>query len=185
MGDLGLPGRLAGRLGELFSRASIWADSFDLDLAWSPLYSILYGSMQWVIDGAFDVTITHRVLIALGAALLVLAVLRRLLSPAIAWALAIWWVLLPTNFDTVYEVHLFAVLLPLVAVVVALTWSGPWMRSAVLAILVSRRCSFATRPPWPPWSGRPPGSHTRSGSGFAPADRCGRWPWASGSRWPW
>ena len=32
----------------------------------------------------------------------------------LAWLLAAWWAVLPVNFDTLYEVHLFA-LLPVLA----------------------------------------------------------------------
>jgi hypothetical protein len=51
--------------------------------------------------------------------------------------LALWWTLLPINYDTVYEIHLFAALPTLAAVVVAVKFSGPRMRAAVFLLLIS------------------------------------------------
>jgi hypothetical protein len=120
-----------------FQRASDWAESFQLDPVWSPLYDVYWGSLQWLVHDAYAVTILHRVLIALAASLLVLAVLRRLVSPAIAWALAAWWTILPVNYDLLYEVHLFALLPLLIAVILASAMRGVWMRSAVLGVLLA------------------------------------------------
>ena len=72
-----------------------------------------------------------------AATILVLAVLRRLLSPGIAWALAVWWAVLPINYDVLYEVHLFALLPELVAVLIALAWTGLRMRAGVFAVLLA------------------------------------------------
>jgi hypothetical protein len=120
-----------------FQRASDWAESFQLDAVWSPLYNVYWGSLQWVVHDAYAVTILHRALIALAASLLVLAVLRRLLSPGIAWVLAAWWTILPVNYDLLYEVHLFALLPLLVAVILASAMRGVRMRSAVLGVLLA------------------------------------------------
>src|SRR5262249_3862935 len=63
--------------------------------------------------------------------------LRRLLSPGIAWALAVWWTILPINYDVLYEVHLFALLPELVAVLIALSWTGLRMRAGVFTVLLA------------------------------------------------
>jgi hypothetical protein len=120
-----------------FANASRWADHLQLDPDFYPLYHALWGSMQWFIDDAFTLTIVHRVLIAFGAALLVLAVLRRMLTPGIAWALAVWWAVLPVNYDTLYEVHLFAVIPVMIATLIALNWSGLAMRATVFGLLLT------------------------------------------------
>ena len=126
----------SGDTAAYFIGASQWAESFSIPgFAWSPLYQIYYGSLQWVTSDVYDVTILHRVVLVLGATLLVLAVLRRLLSPGIAWVLAVWWALLPPNFDALYEVYLFAVVPAMIAVLVATSRSGPGARSAVFVIL--------------------------------------------------
>jgi len=68
---------------------------------------------------------------------LVLALMRRLLPPAIAWMVAAWWVVLPIDFDALYEVHLFAVI-PLVLAPLAIVWMpGAWGRGCAIAILVA------------------------------------------------
>jgi hypothetical protein len=103
----------------------------------SPLYSAFWGSLQWLVHDAYAVTILHRILIVFAASLLVLAVLRRLLSPGIAWALAVWWAILPIHFDPLYEDHLFALLPELAAVLIALSWSGLRMRAGVFAVLLA------------------------------------------------
>jgi len=55
----------------------------------------------------------------------------------IAWALAVWWAILPINYDVLYEVHLFALLPELVAVLIALAWTGLRMRAGVFAVLLA------------------------------------------------
>jgi hypothetical protein len=104
---------------------------------WSPLYTLFYGSLQWLVHDAFAVTILHRVLLVMAASLLVLAVLRRLLSPGIAWALGVWWAILPVHYDTLYEDHVLAFVLGLAAVLIALSWSGLRMRAAVFGVLLA------------------------------------------------
>jgi hypothetical protein len=125
-----------GDTSDYFVGASRWAESFDLNSIHYPAYTFAWGSLQWLVSDPYAVTIVHRVVIALVASLLVLAVLRRLLAPGIALALAVWWTILPINYDTVYEVHLFALLPGLVAVLIALSWTGLRMRSAVFAALL-------------------------------------------------
>jgi hypothetical protein len=126
----------AGDSSVYFHHASEWSRSFHVEAIVSPLYTVAWGSLRWLVDDPYAVTITHRVLIALGASLMVLAVLRRLLSPGIAWALAVWWTVLPINYDNLYEVHLFALITALVAVLIATRWKGVGMRSAVFGVFL-------------------------------------------------
>jgi hypothetical protein len=118
-----------------FVYASNWADHRQPDLIWSPMYTSFYGSLQWLGLRPYDATILHRVLIVICVALLVLAVLRKLLTPGIAWALAVWFAVDSQNLDPTYEVHLFSAIPELAAVLVALTWSGLRMRATVFGIL--------------------------------------------------
>src|SRR3954454_15472102 len=67
-----------------FVAASGWSSSLDVNPVHYPLYTVPWGSLMWLVHEPYAVTILHRVLIALGASLIVLAVLRRLLSPRIA-----------------------------------------------------------------------------------------------------
>ncbi len=85
-------------------------------------------------DDAVAAITIHRVAIVLAVALLVLALMRRLLPAPIALLVACWWAVLPINFDTIYEVHLFSVL-PLLGVTLLLTDDpGPWRRGSALAL---------------------------------------------------
>ena len=122
---------------QYFIQASHWTHGFHLDPVWSPLYDFFWGSLRWFVDDPYASTILHRVLIVIAATILVLAVLRRLLSPGIAWALAVWWAILPINYDVLYEVHLFALLPELLAVLIALTWTGLRMRAGVFGVLLA------------------------------------------------
>jgi hypothetical protein len=126
-----------GDTAKYFYAASAWHHHLDLAPIFSPGYTAFWGSLMWLIHGTYAVTITHRLLIVLCLTLLVLAVLRRLLPAGIAWALAVWWAILPTNFDEIYEVHLFAAIPMLAAALVASIWKGRKMRCAVFTILVA------------------------------------------------
>jgi hypothetical protein len=127
------PGDTAG----YFVDASRWAEHLQVDPAFYPLYDVFWGSLKWLVADPFAVTILHRVLIALAASLVLLAVLRRLLTPGIAWLLALWWATLPATYDVLYEDHLFGALAGLGIVWVALRWSGLAARSAVFGLLLA------------------------------------------------
>lgn len=126
----------AGDSSDHFIRAAQWSDHAQLDALFSPLYTLFWGSLDWLIGDTYAAAIAHRILIVVAVSLLVVAVLRRLLSPGIAWALAAWWALLPVVYDTITEVHLFVMLPLLAAVLVAASWSGRPMRAVVFGILL-------------------------------------------------
>jgi hypothetical protein len=119
-----------------FQNASLWYDHDQVNIVWSPLYTVFYGSVRRLVGGdAVTATIVHRAIIVLALALLVLALFRRLLPAAIALLAACWWAVLPISFDSLYEVHLFAAL-PLVTAALLLTNDpGPWRRGAALGLL--------------------------------------------------
>jgi hypothetical protein len=126
-----------GDTAQYFTMASRWADHLQVNPGFYPLYHGLWGSMQWLVPDAFSVTILHRVVIALGTTALLLAVLRRLLTPGIAWALALWWAVVPANYDVLYEIHLFGALVGLAIALVALRWSGLGARATVFGLLLA------------------------------------------------
>jgi hypothetical protein len=126
-----------GDTANYFVMASRWADHLNVEPGFYPLYQVLWGSLQWIVPDPFAVTILHRVLIALGATALVLAVLRRLLTPGIAWTIALWWAVLPTNYDVLYEIHLFGALVGLAITLVALRWTGLSGRATVFGLLLA------------------------------------------------
>src|SRR5262245_15470286 len=120
-----------------FTMASRWADHLLVSPAYYPLYNVLYGSLKWIVPDPFSVTILHRVLIVLGTTTLLLAVFRRLLSPGIAWALTLWWAVLPITYDTIFEIHLLGALAGLAIALVALRWSGLAARATVFGLLLA------------------------------------------------
>jgi len=117
-----------------FKRAMLWHQTGRIDLNWSPLYTTFYAWCYRITGDVYAATILHRVLIVLAAALLILALFRRLVSPGVAWLAAAWWAVVPYNVD-VFEVHLFTIL-PLVAAPLAvLKWPGPRGHGIALAIM--------------------------------------------------
>jgi hypothetical protein len=128
------PGDTAG----YWQWADLWFDHEQVNVVWSPLYTAGLGTLRWLTGDDATVAIpAHRALIAFAVALLLLAVLRRLLPAPIALLGACWWAVLPIVFDTVVEVHLFSAL-PLLAVVLLLTNDpGPWRRGSALAVALA------------------------------------------------
>lgn len=120
-----------------FIRASAWARDFSADIVWSPLYTAYYGTFLKIFSDIYVATIAHHLVILLVLACLVLAVMRRLLPPEIAWFTAAWWVLMPVNFNATYEIHLFAVILPLLSVLTLLAGWRRWGRGIASALLLS------------------------------------------------
>ncbi len=125
----------AGDTARYFALAGEWAENLRVNRVWSPLYLVYYGSLQWISTDPFVVTIAHRLIVVAVLDVLVLAVLRHFLPHGIAWLLAAWFALLPINFDSLYEVHLFAAVPTLLAVVVVSRVPGCRGRAAALGIL--------------------------------------------------
>ncbi|MFL5866858.1 MAG: hypothetical protein ACJ766_07145 [Thermoleophilaceae bacterium] len=63
-----------------------------------------------------------------------LALARRLMPAAPALLAACWWAVLPTNFDALYEVHLFATPFLLGTALLLTDDPGPWRRGWALAL---------------------------------------------------
>lgn len=120
-----------------FDTAKKWADGFLVDIVWSPLYTAFYGSFLFVTSDPYNATIMHRVVIVLAAAVGVLFVLRQLLPPSLALLGAAWWAILSINYNTLYEVHLFAFLPILLVWALVLGWDDPQARGAGFAILTT------------------------------------------------
>lgn len=122
---------------QYFLNAVSWFETGHGSVLWSPMYSTFYGSLLHFTTDPYVVTILHRLIIVFVSALLVLALMRRLLPPGIAWMAAAWWVILPINFNALYEVHLFAVI-PLLLGVLATLWipsvQGRGMSAGILLL---------------------------------------------------
>lgn len=125
-----------GDTANYFAYAVVWHNNFQVPIHWSPLYTSFYGTLINLSSDAYFVTTLHRLIIVFVAAVLVLALMRRLIPHTAAWLVAAWWVVIPNTFDTIFEVHLFAIIPPLLAYLVVLYKPTIWTRGAALGIFV-------------------------------------------------
>src|SRR6266850_1085590 len=125
----------SGDTSSYFINSYRWFQSGSTPITWSPLYITFYSSLLHLSADAFVVTTLHRWLIVTALAVLVLALMRRLLPPDVAWFMAAWWVILPINFDALYEVHIFAVIPVVCAALLMLAKPSAWYRGGGLALL--------------------------------------------------
>jgi hypothetical protein len=120
-----------------FLAATDWHRRSQVPFAWSPLYTSFLGTFLRFTDNAFAAVTAHRVVIVMALSLLVLALMRRLLPPTIAWGAATWWVVMPINFHALYEVHLFALIPVIVALLFLAPRPNPWAKGAALGGLLT------------------------------------------------
>jgi hypothetical protein len=120
-----------------FVYAAGWANHLQDDAVWSPLYTNFWGTILAALNNVYAAAMVHRVVIVFAATLLVLALMRKLLHPALALIIAAWWAVLPANFNVLYEVHLFGVL-PILLVFLLLALSpGRTALGLALALLAA------------------------------------------------
>jgi hypothetical protein len=125
-----------GDTSSYFVSANRWFEHFATNILWSPLYTMFYGEMLFATHSVYGATTLHRIVIVFAAALGVLALMRRLMSPGTALLVALWWTVMPINFETLYEVHLFALLPMLIVLIVACYATAPVHRGIILALLL-------------------------------------------------
>jgi hypothetical protein len=101
-----------------FVDAVSWVHGLHENVVYYPLYDAFWGTILAVVHNVYAAAIIHRVVIVLAATLLVLALMRAILGPALGLLIAAWWAVIPANFDVLYEVHLFGVLPILLAVLI-------------------------------------------------------------------
>ncbi len=126
----------SGDTSSYFTNGAIFYRTARDEIAWSPLYTTFYGTLLNFSHDAYFVTILHRLIIIFVVSLLLLAVMRRLLPHSIAWLVTAWWVILPVNFDALYEVHMFAAIPTLIVFMVALYKPNIWTRGAALGLFL-------------------------------------------------
>jgi hypothetical protein len=120
-----------------FLNAADWHRGGLIPFAWSPVYTSFFGTFLYFTQDAFAAVTAHRFVIVMVLAPLVLALMRRLLPPAIAWGAAAWWVLMPINFNALYEIHLFVVIPMILALLALAAGLGEWSKGAALGILLA------------------------------------------------
>ncbi len=118
----------------------ITAEEFSRNLTcmvhWSPLYTSFLGSFLWFGGGPYLAVTAHRVVIVAVVSFLVYELLRRLVPRPLAWYLAAWWILLPINHETLYEIHLFSLIPILITWLVLLRVKSPVGRGAGVGALL-------------------------------------------------
>jgi hypothetical protein len=118
-----------------FVNAYRWFETFSVNLLWSPLYTAFYGTLLFFSKDVYLITILHRLIIVFAVTFLLFTLMRKILPQALAWMMTVWWAVLPINFFTLYEVHLFALIPILVAWNVVFYFPSGWSRGTALAIL--------------------------------------------------
>ena len=128
------PGDSAG----YFLDAAGWAHGLHDDIVWSPLYTDVWGTVLAVTRGnVYAAEMVMRVGSVLIATVLVLALARRLLHPAVALLVAAWWAIVPANYNVLYEVHLFGAIPVLVAALLVARSSSRVSVGAALGLLLA------------------------------------------------
>lgn len=125
-----------GDTSSYFVNAADWLSKGRIVFLWSPMYTLFYAAFLGATSDAPTATVLHRLAIVLVLAVLVLAVARRILPSPIAWITAAWWVTLPVTFDTLYEVHIFALVPLLCAYLIVMSGDSERRRGCALAVLV-------------------------------------------------
>lgn len=129
----------SGDTSSYFREAYQWFQNYMVDIAWSPLYTAFYGTLLHLSIDPYTVTVLHRLIIVFTITMMVLALMRKLLPHPLAWIMSAWWAILPIHFDSLYEVHLFAVIMPLAACLLVAYKPAMWARGCALSIMA---CSF-------------------------------------------
>lgn len=127
----------AGDTSYYYLEALEWAQHLRGDIVLSPLYTSYLGTITWFVHDAATAVMAHRILLVLSAAVLVLAVGRALLGPTWGLLLAVWWAVVPSNFNVDYEVHLLGFFPVLVAILLVARSRTRAARGAALGCLVA------------------------------------------------
>ena len=124
----------AGDTSYYYLLALDWAQHLH-DTWFSPLYTNYFGTVLWFFDHVETAVLVHRMLVVVAATILVLAVARALLGPGLGLLVAVWWAVVPANFNIDYEVHLFGFLPVLAAIFVVARWPTRLGRGIALGLL--------------------------------------------------
>jgi hypothetical protein len=128
----------AGDTISYYRDACVGLDTFRFNFVWSPLYALFGSTILRISNDPYFYCIACRVILVLTITVLILAVMRRLLPPLAAWLVAAWWAVLPINFNTLYEVHLFAAVPILTGWLILLSDNeSRWKRGTALAIMAA------------------------------------------------
>ena len=125
-----------GDTASYYSYGMEWAEHLRVNPLWSPAYTIAIGSLHWLLNDAYVELLVMRIGVVLIAGLLLLTVLRSVATAGIALVFALGFAANPVFFDSVYSVHLFAILFPLGALALTRRRDAEAYRVVVIIILV-------------------------------------------------
>jgi hypothetical protein len=125
-----------GDTADYFLYALEWSRHLTVDIVWSPLYTAYFGTIVWFVRDVHSAVMVHRILIVLTATMLVLALGRALLGPALGLLVAAWWAVNPGSFDFDYEVHLFGFIPVLIAALLLTRATSPRARGVAVSVLL-------------------------------------------------
>ncbi len=124
-----------GDTSSYYKTALEFSRSLTCNIAWSPLYTSFFGAFHWFNSDPCFVVTAHRIAILLLLVILIFEVSRRLLDPLAAWLVTAWWLVLPINHSSLYEVHLFALAPALIFWLLLAASSSVWVRGACVGLL--------------------------------------------------
>lgn len=101
-----------------FVDAASWAHGLHESVVYYPLYDAFWGTILAIVHSVYAAMMVQRVAIVLVVTLLILALMRSLLGPALGMLLAAWWAIVPANYGVLYEVHLLGAVPILLALLV-------------------------------------------------------------------
>jgi hypothetical protein len=101
-----------------FLDAASWQHGLHENLVYYPGYDAFWGTILAIVHSVYAAMIIQRVAIIFAVTLLLLALMRSLLGPALGMLIAAWWAIVPANYDVLYEVHLLGAVPILLAVLV-------------------------------------------------------------------
>jgi len=122
---------------QYYGDACVTFDRGRVNIAWTPLFQVFGATLMHVSHDPYFYCLATRITLVLAISLITLATMRRILPGPIAWFVAAWWALLPINFDTLYDVHLFGAIPILLSwLVLASNKHSRWHRAGALGIIV-------------------------------------------------
>lgn len=99
-----------GDTSSYYITARQFSENLTCNIAWSPIYTSLLGAFHWINPDPYFAVLGHRILILAIITVLIFEIARRIMATWVAWFVTAWWLCLPINFHSLYEVHLFALI---------------------------------------------------------------------------
>lgn len=132
-----------GDTSSYFRNALKFANFQTCVFSWSPLYTSFFGIVLSVVKNIYFTVIIHRLIILFLATFLIYEIARKYVHNTVALAISFWWIVLPINHATLYEVHIFSFLPYLIFWLLISNSASSGYRASALAILLT--CTILLR----------------------------------------